>query len=60
MRRIQGILAFHKKYGVARFDEACSVALDMEGDDWHFVNRYLARHSTSNSACNTSTRSFGN
>jgi transposase/rhodanese-related sulfurtransferase len=44
VRRIQGLLSFHKKYGVARVDEACAVALEMEVHDYRFVRRYLERN----------------
>ncbi len=42
-RRIQGILSFHKKYGVARVEEACAAALELEAYDYRFVRRYLER-----------------
>ncbi len=45
IRRIQGPLSLHRKYGVARVDEACAAALDLEAFDWRFVKRYLERHS---------------
>ena len=45
MRRLQGILSFHKKYGVARVDEACAAALELEVYDYRFVRRYLERRS---------------
>jgi hypothetical protein len=43
VRRIQGILSFHKKYGVARVEEACAAALELEAYDYRFVRRYLER-----------------
>ena len=43
IRRILGILSFHKTYGVARVDEACAAALDPEAYDYRFVKRYLKR-----------------
>ena len=43
VRRIQGLLSFQKKYGVARVDEACAMALEMEISDFRFVRRYLER-----------------
>ena len=43
VRRIQGLLSFHKKYGVARVDEACAAALELEAYDYRFVRRYLER-----------------
>jgi transposase len=44
VRRIQGLLSFHKKYGLARLDEACAIALDMEIHNYRFVRRYLERN----------------
>jgi transposase len=41
VRRIQGLLSFQKKYGAARVDQACAMALDMEISDFRFVRRYL-------------------
>jgi transposase len=43
VRRMQGLLSFHKKYGVARVDEACAMALEMGISDFRFVRRYLER-----------------
>ena len=45
VRRIQGILSFTKKYGIARVEDACAAALEMEAIDYRFVRRYLERHS---------------
>ena len=45
IRRIQGLLAFAKKYGAARVDDACAVALEVEAYDFRFVRRYLERNS---------------
>ena len=45
VRRVQGILSFHKKYGVARVEEACAAALELEAFDFRFVRRYLERRS---------------
>jgi transposase len=45
VRRIQGILSFPKKYGLARVEEACAAALEMEAYDFRFVRRYLERNS---------------
>lgn len=39
------MLSLHRKYGVARVDEACAAALELEAFDWRFVKRYLERHS---------------
>jgi hypothetical protein len=45
VRRILGILTFTKKYGVARVDDACAAALELEAYDFRFVRRYLERSS---------------
>ena len=44
VRRMQGLLSFHKKYGVARVDQACAMALEMDIYDYRFVRRYLERN----------------
>lgn len=44
VRRMQGVLSFLKKYGFARVEEACAIALDMEVYDYRFVRRYLERN----------------
>lgn len=44
VRRVQGLLYFHKKYGTARLDQACATALEMEIYDYRFVRRYLERN----------------
>jgi hypothetical protein len=44
VRRIQGLLSFLKKYGVARVDEACAMALEMGVSDFRFVRRFLERN----------------
>jgi hypothetical protein len=45
LRRILGILSFQKKYGVARVEEACAAALELEACNYRFVRRYLERRS---------------
>jgi len=45
VRRILGILSFTKKYGVARVDDACSAALEMQAYDYRFVRVFLERRS---------------
>ena len=45
IRRIQGVLSFARKYGVARVDDACAAALEVEAYDFRFVRRYLERNS---------------
>jgi transposase len=45
IRRIQGILSFIKKYGVARVEDACAAALELHAYDYRFVRRYLERRS---------------
>jgi transposase len=44
VRRMQGILSFVKKYGMARVDEACATALELEVYDYRFVRRFLERN----------------
>jgi hypothetical protein len=44
VRRIQGLLSFQKKYGAARVDQACAMALEMEISDFRFVRRYPERN----------------
>jgi transposase len=44
VRRMQGILSFAKKYGIARVDDACAAALELEAIDYRFVRRYLERN----------------
>ena len=41
VRRILGVLALAKKYGVASTDDACAVALETGACEYHFVRRYL-------------------
>jgi transposase len=45
VRRIQGILSFTKKYGIARVEDACAAALELQAIDYRFVRRYLERKS---------------
>jgi hypothetical protein len=45
VRRIQGILSFTKKYGIARVEDACAAALELELIDYRFVRNYLERNS---------------
>jgi transposase len=45
VRRILGLLSFAKKYGVARVEDACAAALELEAYDFRFVRRYLERSS---------------
>jgi hypothetical protein len=54
VRRIQGILSFTKKYGIARVEDACAAALELQAIalkrdcfatiDYRFVRRYLERN----------------
>jgi hypothetical protein len=44
IRRIQGILAFVKKYGAASVEQACATALEMKAYDFGFVRRFLEHH----------------
>ncbi len=44
VRRLLGLLSLHKNYGLARLDQACALALEMEVHDYRFVRRYLERN----------------
>jgi hypothetical protein len=44
VRRIMGVLSLGKKYGMARVDDACAVALEVGTCDYRFVRRYLERN----------------
>jgi transposase len=46
VRRILGVLSFHKKYGVESVDQACAAALELEAYDYRFVRRYLEHQCT--------------
>ena len=41
VRRILGVLALAKKYGLASTDDACAVALETGACEYRFVRRYL-------------------
>ena len=43
VRRILGVLALAKKYGVAAAEEACAMALEMGMPEYRFLRRYLER-----------------
>ena len=43
VRRMQGVSVVSKKYGAARVEDVCAVALDLEVYDYRFVRRYLER-----------------
>src|ERR1700752_4209143 len=43
VRRIQGVLALAKKYGMAATEDACGAALEMGVREYRFVRRYLER-----------------
>jgi transposase len=43
IRRILGVMALAKKYGVAAADDACAAALDLGVQTYRFVRRYLER-----------------
>ncbi len=45
VRRILGVLSFTRRYGVARVEDACAAALELEAYDYRFVRRYLERRS---------------
>jgi len=44
IRRIQGVMAMAKRYGVASTEEACKLALEMGVYEYPFVRRYLDKH----------------
>jgi transposase len=44
-RRIFAVFGLLKKYGAARLEQACGIALELRVYDYHFVGRYLERHS---------------
>jgi transposase len=44
VRRILGVLALAKKYGIASTDEACALALETGTCEYRFVRRYLERN----------------
>jgi hypothetical protein len=44
VRRILGVLALAKKYGIASTDEACAIGLETGAHTYHFVRRYLEHH----------------
>jgi transposase len=44
IRRILGVLALAKKYGVSAVDNACSAALELGIHEYRFIRRYLERH----------------
>lgn len=41
VRRVLGVLALVKKYGLASTDDACAVALETGACEYRFVRRYL-------------------
>jgi transposase len=43
VRRIQGVLALAKKYGIPATEDACAAALEMGVREYRFVRRYLER-----------------
>ena len=43
IRRILGVLALAKKYGVNAVEDACAAALDLGVNNYRFVRRYLER-----------------
>lgn len=44
VRRIQGIIAFHRKYGQADVEHACATANEAGVNDYALVRRLLERH----------------
>ena len=44
MRRVLGVLALAKTFGIASTDDACALALETGTCEYHFVRRYLERN----------------
>ncbi len=44
VRKILGVLALAKKYGIASTDDACAMALETGACEYKFVRRYLERN----------------
>ena len=44
VRRILGVLALAKKYGIVSTDDACAMALETGSCEYRFVRRYLEHH----------------
>jgi hypothetical protein len=44
VRRILGVLALAKKYGIASTDDACAITLETGACEYRFVRRYIERH----------------
>jgi transposase len=44
VRRILGVLALAKKYGIVSTDDACAMALEAGTCEYRFVRRYLEHH----------------
>jgi transposase len=45
VRRIQGVLSFAKKYGAARLEATCALAVEFDLCSYRFVRRHLEHHS---------------
>lgn len=43
IRRIQGVLALAKKFGVVAVEDACAAALELHIYEYHFLRRFLQR-----------------
>ena len=44
VRRILGVLALAKKYGIPSTDDACAIGLETGACEYRFVRRYLEHH----------------
>ena len=44
VRKILGMFALAKKYGIASTDDACAMALETGANEYRFVRRYLERN----------------
>ena len=47
VRRIQGVLGLAQRYGAARVDQACAMAIEMNVCQYSFVKRYLEKQTES-------------
>ena len=44
VRKILGVLALAKKYGIASTDDACAIGLETGTCEYRFVRKYLEHH----------------
>jgi transposase len=58
VRRMLGVLALTKKFGLAAVEEACTAALELGVHEYRFVRRYLERRPQAPPPCSRSIPSF--